>query len=189
MGRVHVPNKGFNPRTEGSRPGAMSERDSVAISPYSNPYRRCFEKESFAIVSTTDRHMHTGGSKMVAEGPETSTFVHFFGKAHARLWPLVLLGKAVIKHVHRKKGRQGTFSAFALYLRLNLEDLDNFRASKNVHFCRPHGKAGTCPGYLSRRKDVRKTRSIPLELGKRLSWGDRPLTPSNCSYAERREAT
>ncbi len=74
--------------------------------------------ESFGTsLAPTDRHVHAGDSKMVAESPETSAFVHFFGTAYVSLRPLILLEKAVIRHAYRKRSRQGTLSAFVLYLR------------------------------------------------------------------------
>jgi hypothetical protein len=42
-------NKGVHPLIEGARSGAMSERKSAAMPPYSNPLRKFFENESFTM--------------------------------------------------------------------------------------------------------------------------------------------
>jgi hypothetical protein len=49
---------------------------------------------------------------MDAARPETSTFVHFFRKGLMGLYPLILPELAVIGHVYRRTGRQGTFLVF-----------------------------------------------------------------------------
>ena len=54
---------------------------------------------------------------MDVKRPETSTSVHFSGKAHVRLLPLILPEEAVIGHAYRGRDRHGQLSAFALYLR------------------------------------------------------------------------
>jgi hypothetical protein len=72
-------------------------------------------KEPSAIGSAKDRRKHAGGSKMAAQSPEMSTFVHFFRKAHASLYPLVLLEEAVIGDDYRRKAVKTHF----LYLRRN----------------------------------------------------------------------
>jgi len=41
--------KGVHPLIEAARPGAMSERKSAAMPPYSNPHPRFFENESFTM--------------------------------------------------------------------------------------------------------------------------------------------
>ena len=81
-----------------ARAGAMRKGAAMRTS-----VPKAFGKESSRSFRT-DRHMHAGGSKMDAERPETSTFVHFSRKGRVMLCPLLLLEKAAIGHAYRADG-------------------------------------------------------------------------------------
>ncbi len=85
---------------------------------------------------------------MVAERPETSTFVHFSRKGQVRFYPLLLLEETVIGHESWERDRQGALSALSC-IYADQEDRDDFQASKTVHFRRSHTVTGTSPAPIT----------------------------------------
>ena len=97
------------------------------------------------------------------QSQHSSTFVNFFRRVSRELYPLIPLGKAGIRQRSYQRQEEKPHSPFALSMR-NMEDGNDFRESRIVHFCYLHVKA-------SRRR-------WPARQGGNRIWG-RPETDTH----------
>jgi hypothetical protein len=75
------------------------------------------------------------------QSQHSSTFVNFFRRVAPRPNPLIPLGKTGMRHRSRQRQEEKPHSPFFPCLCRNMEEGDDFRESRIVHFCHLHAKA------------------------------------------------
>ena len=98
--------------------------------------------KSFSLVGLPLKCRQKPGLMQVnaSQSQESSTFVNFFRRAARRLFPLKPQGKSGIRRQSCQRQEEKPHSPFFPCLCRNMEEGDDFRESRIVHFCHLHAK-------------------------------------------------
>ena len=107
----------------------------VQVSSQVNPFGKSFSRAGLPLKC----RQRSGRIRANAgQSQESSTFVNFFRRAARSRFPLIPQGKSGIRQRSCQRQEEKPHSPFFPCLCRNMEEGDDFRESKTVHFCHLH---------------------------------------------------